>query len=157
MAEPRKFAEGTEVSAERSRAELEQLLRKHGASEFGVFTSDVGTIFMYRLQGRMVRHKVECPALNVAGHRGRGRVSALEQAERARESEWRRRWRALVLVCKAKLEIIASGGSTFEREFLADVLLPDGTTVFEATRLQLAESYKTGGMPRFLLGPGAQD
>lgn len=156
MAEPRKFADGTEVSAERSRAELETLLRKHGATEFGVFTSDTKTIFMYRLNDRMVRHVVHYPlAAAVTASRARRGRPAEEQLQRAREAEWRRRWRALVLVCKAKLEVIASGGSTFEREFLADTLLPNGETVGEAMLPRIEESYLSGGMPSFrMLGPG---
>jgi hypothetical protein len=156
--EPRKYAEGTEVSAEKSRAELETLLRRHGAQEFGIYTSEVRTVFMYRLRGRMVRHFVEYPPERVreyptaATEAQRRQVN--ERAARDREAEWRRRWRALVLVCKAKLEIIASGGSSFEREFLADTLLPNGETVGEAMLPRIAESYETGGMPRFSLGPG---
>ena len=155
MPEPRKYAEGTEVTAEKSRAELETMLRKHGATEFGVYTSEERTIFMYRLHGRMVRHIVEYPPqpANYAVRRKFGQ-SRLDALQRAREAEWRRRWRALLLVCKAKLEIIASGGSSFEREFLADTLLPNGETVGEAMIPRIAESYETAGMPSFLLGPG---
>jgi hypothetical protein len=159
MAEtPRRYAEGTEVTAEKSRAELETLLRKHGATEIGVYTSDERTIFLYRLRERMVRHTVEMPALvasKVPSYAAESQKrKAAEKAHRDRDAEWRRRWRALVLVVKAKLEIIASGGSTFEREFLADVMLPNGETVGEAMIPRIAEAYVTGGMPPFLLGPG---
>lgn len=61
-------------------------------------------------------------------------------------------WRRLVLVVKAKLDLVADGGSTIEREFLADILLPDGRTVHQALGPQLADSYSNGHMPP-LLGP----
>jgi hypothetical protein len=134
------------------------MLRKHGAQEFAVYTSDQKTVFMYRLHHRMVRHVVAYPLKTArkyplaATDVQRRKVD--EKAARDREAEWRRRWRALVLVCKAKLEICASGGSTFEREFLADLLLPNGETVAEATIARIAESYESGGMPRFVLGSG---
>jgi hypothetical protein len=70
-------------------------------------------------------------------------------------AEERRRWRAMLLVIKAKLEIVATGSSSFEREFLADILLPDGSTVGDVAVKQIADSYKTGGMPKsLLLGSG---
>lgn len=41
----------------------------------------------------------------------------------------RQRWRALLLVVKAKLEAIEAGISTLEHEFLANVVLPGGSTI----------------------------
>lgn len=162
MADVRRYAEGTQVSAERSRAELEELLRRHGAQEFAVYTSAERTVFMYRLKGSMVRHHVEYPAdlqqFQTKNHYGTPLRKPDELTKRA-EQEWRRRWRALVLVCKAKLEIIESGGSTFEREFLADMLLADGQTVAQALVPKLREMYETGqqpDFPRLLLGPGKE-
>jgi len=154
-AQPRKYAEGTEVSAEKSRAELEALLRRHGATEFGIYTGTEQTMFLYRIHGRMVRHKVLVPPLPKLTSVRRVHGRALQDvAQRAQDAEWRRRWRALVLVVKAKLEIIASGGSTFEGEFLADILLADNQTVGEAIMPRIAEVYSTGSMDGFLLGPG---
>jgi hypothetical protein len=161
MSEPRKFAEGTEISAERSRADIETLLRKHGASEFAVYTSDERTVYMYRLKGMMVRHQVEYPAAKSFQKYNHLKTPLLtkEKLEKAAESEWRRRWRALLLVCKAKLEMIDSGGSTFEREFLADILLANGETMGQVMLPRVEEMYRTGGMPdfpRLLLGPGKE-
>lgn len=154
-AQPRKYAEGTDVSAEKSRAELETLLRRHGATEFGIYTGAEQTVFLYRIHGRMVRHKVLVPPIpkTTGLRRTRGRTPQ-DVALRAQDAEWRRRWRALVLVVKAKLEIIASGGSTFEGEFLSDILLADNQTVGEAIAPRIAEVYSTGTMNGFLLGPG---
>lgn len=158
MADVRKYAEGTEVSAEKSRAELEVLLQKHGAKEFAVYTSEERTVFMYRLQGAMVRHTVEYPDPKSFQKKNALGTPKPEQLKKQADAEWRRRWRALVLVCKAKLEIISSGGSTFEREFMADMLLADGSTVAQALVPRLKEMYETGAMPNFprlLLGPGS--
>jgi hypothetical protein len=52
-----------------------------------------------------------------------------DAAEKAWEQVTRQRWRALALVIKAKLEAVTSGISTFEAEFLANTMLPDGRTV----------------------------
>jgi hypothetical protein len=40
------------------------------------------------------------------------------------DQAYRERWRWLVLLTKAKLEIVRVGVSTCEREFFADLLLP---------------------------------
>ena len=63
-------------------------------------------------------------------------------------------WRRLLLVTKAKLEYIADGASTTEREFFSDILLPDGQTVHQAMAQQIEESYRTGNMPKLLPGFG---
>jgi hypothetical protein len=55
-----------------------------------------------------------------------------------------RRWRALCLVIKAKLEAVQSGISEFEDEFLANIVLPTGETVLSSIRPRIAEMYKTG-------------
>lgn len=69
--------------------------------------------------------------------------------------EARRKWRMMLMIVKAKLEFVSDGGSTIEREFLADVLLPDGQTAGEWLAPQLRQSYNTGGMPPLLGGPTA--
>jgi hypothetical protein len=161
VADVRRFAEGTEVSAERSRAELETLLQKHGAKEFAVYTSEPRTVFMYKLRGVMVRHVVEYPEAKpyLKDPRASWKQRPAEQVKKLQEAEWRRRWRALVLVCKAKLEIIESGGSTFEREFMADMVLGDGRTVAQVLIPQM-QNLSSGEMPdfsRLLLGPGGDN
>lgn len=147
---PRRYAEGTSVTAEKSRAELEALLAKHGASEFALRTRAEFAEVAYHIHGRAVRHRVERPALKVRSY---ATQREKEAAANASEAEWRRRWRALLLLVKAKLELIASGQSTFEREFLADILLPNNQTVHEALLPKLEAAYRDGG-PLLLLGAG---
>lgn len=164
-----RFAEGTEVPVEKTRAELEGLLARHGATQRATYVDDDQgrAVVQFRIAGRMVRLEVVCPTLESyepatwdrqpPAPRGSGRWTPEQrndwkrkQAEQGARSAWRR----LLLVVRAKLEIIADGGSTFEREFLADILLPDGRTVHKALAEQLEQSYLDGGMPK-LLGPGS--
>lgn len=159
MAEARKYAEGTEVTAEKSRAEIEGLLDKHGASEIGIHRDSVATTIIYRMKGRMVRQVITYPEADLyAQHLPKGayykQTRKPEQVKAMQEAEWRRRWRAQVLILKAKLELIASGESSFEREFLADTLLPNGETVGEAMLPRIAEAYQSATMPSLLLGTG---
>lgn len=60
------------------------------------------------------------------------------------EAATRQRWRALVLVLKAKLEAVASGISTLEAEFLANVVMADGRTLGAAILPRLTEAAATG-------------
>ena len=57
------------------------------------------------------------------------------------------------MVIKAKLVAVEAGISTIEREFLADVVLPDGHTVGQWVAPQLDKIYERGEMPALL--PGA--
>jgi hypothetical protein len=157
-AKVRRFAEGTEVSAEKSRSELEALLDKHSATEFALYKEKDQTTLLYRLGQRMVRQVVSFPEARLY-ERKDPKVSwsarrKPEEIKRMQDAEWRRRWRALLLITKAKLELIASGESTVDREFLADTLLPNGQTVAEAMLPRIAEAYESGEMPKLLLGPG---
>jgi hypothetical protein len=58
-------------------------------------------------------------------------------------------------VTKAKLELVAEGLSSIEREFLADVLLPDGRRLGDAIAPELSAAYGTGKMPPLLRALGS--
>jgi hypothetical protein len=66
----------------------------------------------------------------------------------------RQRWRALALAIKAKLEAVESGIATFEEEFMAYIVLPDGQTVGEFLSPQIEAAYSSGRMPPLLPGIG---
>jgi hypothetical protein len=63
------------------------------------------------------------------------------------EKATRQRWRALALVIKAKLEAVESGITIFEDEFLAHIVLPDGSTAGDWMRPQIAKAYDKNKMP----------
>jgi hypothetical protein len=60
------------------------------------------------------------------------------------EQAIRQKWRAMALLVKAKLEGVESGISTFESEFLANTVLPNGKTVFEETNEKVTRAYVEG-------------
>jgi hypothetical protein len=84
----------------------------------------------------------------------RGRRTA-DAAEKLWEQATRQRWRALSLVVKAKLEAVASEITTFEDEFMAHILLPNGETVSAFMRPQIEQAYDLGTMPSLLALPAA--
>jgi hypothetical protein len=130
------YAKNTTVSDERTRGEIEMLVRRHGASEFMSGWSSTGrAIVGFRCAGRLVRFEVPRPANDDprfscnSRYVGGRKQSATERTERRHSDEMRRRWRALLLVIKAKLEAVETGITTFESEFMAHIVMPDGLTV----------------------------
>ncbi len=82
-----------------------------------------------------------------------GNQRSQDAADKAWEQACRARWRALLLVIKAKLEAVEVGISTIEHEFLAWTVIPgDGRTVGEAIGPQMQRAVDTGETPRLLLG-----
>lgn len=142
------YAAETTVSIERSKTELERLLERHGADQFGYMTDGDGALVAFRMRDRHVRFLMPIPPRDdfylTPGGQQRYKEAAVD---RAWEQAQRSRWRGLVLIVKAKLEAVESGVSTFEREFLSDILLPDGRTVHEFLAPQIAKAYKDGVMP----------
>ena len=152
-----RYAESTSVSPEKSRAEIERDLRRYGADQFMSGWSQGGeAVIGFRFKGIMVRIRLILPdpegeefSRTPAGRRRRNR----EDQMRAWEQACRQRWRALSLVIKAKLEAVSAGITTFEDEFLAFTMLPDGSSVGQWIQPQLAKAIESGRMPKALL-PG---
>jgi hypothetical protein len=149
------FAEGTTVPVDRSRAEIERLLEKHGAKERGVMLGErVATVF-FRAHNRNVLFRLPMPDDKWRRTTPKGTPRYTSENERAQER--RRRWRALGLVIKAKLESVASGIEMFEDAFLAQIVVPGGApgeTVADRIREQIARAYE-GGAPELRLLPPA--
>lgn len=157
-----RYAANTEVPVERSKAELDAVLGRYGATQRMIGSDDVqGRAFvLFSMAGRQVRLEMALPMLEPflkpaakAQPRGwwqwpddRRRDWAQKQLEQAQ----RTKWRAMVLVVKAKLELVTDGMSTVEREFLADIVLPDGRRVEQLLSPVLDEAYRTGTMPPLL-------
>ncbi len=170
VSKARRYAEGTSVTVEKTKTELEALLAKHGATQRMFATDDNAgrAIVQFSMGGRMaqLRLRVDRDGLPVPSQgswsQGAETPRGWDSWSVKRRQEWvaskcdqreREAWRRLLLLTKAKLELIADGATTFEREFLADILLPDGSTLYDQAAPRLTEAYETGHMPP-LLPPG---
>ena len=145
------YAENTTVSSEKSRAEIERTLTRYGADEFMYGTREGQAIVMFKLHGRQIRYLLTMPAkkdyhYTTARRTRRTEAAALEAWEKA----CRQRWRSLALNIKAKLDAVTNGIACFEDEFMAQIVLPDGSTVGEFMRPQIESAYSTGEMPPML-------
>jgi len=151
----RAFAEGTTVSASKSRAEIESTVTRFGATRFvsGYDTRDDGSqqaLVEFTMVARRVRFILHLPSPSdgrFVSKRGYPR----RPDPRKHEAEVRRLWRALLLGIKAKLELARSGIATFEEEFLAHIVMP-GTnrTVGEHALPALETAYSRDEAVAFL-------
>ncbi len=137
------FAEKTKVPVSKTRMEIEHLLERHKAAQYGTavdYESHLARV-QFKLNNRIVRFMVNLP------DRKKFRSETpFAQAER-------QKWRALLLVIKAKLEAVENSISTFEEEFLAYIVMPNDSTVAEHVLPLIAEGYRTGLTPPQLLLP----
>lgn len=149
------YAKNTHVSSERSKVEIEQLVVKHGATKFVCGWDGSAAVVIFEMKQRRIRFNL--PVLDIADpkYRGQGtRDRSASQIRLAWEQDTRSRWRALLLVIKAKLESVERGVTSFEEEFLAHLVLPSGDTVGEWAIPLITDAYERGAkMPPLL--PGA--
>lgn len=148
------YAARTEVSADRSRNEIERLLVRYGATSFAYGWEGQEVMIGFRMRERMIRFRLPMPdpdddAFHVTAA---GRERTAKAARDLFEQEVRRRWRSLALVVKAKLEAVEVGIADFEHEFLANIVLPDGRSYGEFAVPQLATVYRERRMPPMLPG-----
>jgi hypothetical protein len=151
----RRYAQDTQVSTDRSRTEIERLLVRYGASAFGYAWEGEANVISFKLHDRHVRIFIPMPTPDDPSvtRSPAGRARNLTAQQNAHDQEVRRRWRALVLIVRAKLEAVQSGITTLEREFLSDIVMPNNQTVSQWLAPQLDAAYQSGRMPPLLPGP----
>jgi uncharacterized protein (DUF58 family) len=152
-----RYAASTAVSSEKTRAEIERTLTKYGATGFMYGWQGPMAMIAFELQRRRIRFLLPLPDRNDNQFRftpARGLERSPEQIAEAYDQAVRQRWRALLLVIKAKLEAVEAGITTLESEFLSNLLLPNQQTVGEWLEPQLEEVYQSGTMPPLLPAPG---
>lgn len=148
------YAAATEVPIERTRAEIERLVHRAGATCFASGWEQDAAYVAFEMKDRRVRFRLSLPSARERRftHDTRGYPRASEPARKAYEQALRSRWRALLLVIKAKLEAVESGVESFEEAFLPQIVMPGGETVGERLVPRLGDIY-AGQLPP-LLGPG---
>jgi hypothetical protein len=148
-----KYAQGTEVPADRSRAEIERVLTRYGAEEFMYGWDSRHATVGFIAGGRHVRFLLPMPAASEFTSTPTGRRRTASTARDAWEQSKRQRWRALGLVIKAKLEAVESGIVTFDQEFLAHIVMPNGRTVADEVVPRMVEALENGSTPALLALP----
>lgn len=156
----RRYAQGTTVGVDVTQQEISSTLRRYGADGVVVGWEGRRAILRFRFGRRVMRFDLVLPAPDDPAFArtpsGRARRSAAE-AKAAYEAEVRRVWRVLLMVIKAKLEVVQLGLTTVEEEFLAYLELPDGTTAGARVIQEFDRAWDRGIAPRRLLELTAGD
>ena len=146
------YAARTTVSIWQTKADIQDLLSKRGATAFTFADSDSGdaALFGCNMEGRRIQFVLTIPlredyAVTPTGRR-RDRTGQQKEWEQA----CRARWRSLLLFIRAKLAAVDSGITTFDNEFLAHIMLPQGRTVGDWLQPQIEAAYSQGKPPAAL-------
>lgn len=153
-----RYAEQTQVSSSKSRDDIERTLSRYGAHEFAYAWDGGRAMIQFSLEERRVRFVLPLPDRQSADftETPTGKPRSASAAEAQYDQAVRQRWRALHLVIKAKLEAVESGITEFDEEFLAHIVLPNGSTVGDSTLPAVKGMCEVGKM-RPLLGITAGD
>jgi hypothetical protein len=129
MRKTARFAAKTRVPIDKTRLDIERLVKKYGAKGF-----------VAGWQVNVARIEFLCADRHI-------RLSVVVPDN---EQAARQKWRALLLVIKAKLESVDAKIATFEQAFATDIVMPSGRTVWEEIREPIKLAYE--GKPIALLG-----
>ena len=145
------FAKTTQVSVEKTRAELEQLLNKSGADNVGYMTRGGRFTWLFTLENRNIMIEIPLPNRQDRSitHTPQTNVRRTDaSAEAAYEQAIKQRHRQTLLWVKAKLEAAAVGITTIEDEFLPQTVVGStGVTVGRWLRDQVDELGPGRAMP----------
>lgn len=151
-----RFASNTSVSVEKSRNEIQRTLQRYGAGEFMYGEKPGMAIIQFEMNDRRVRFSLPIPNKADFSKAHNGHRRNAEAALVSWEKACRQRWRALALAVKAKLEAVASEITSFEEEFMAHIVLPNGETVGTMALPRIEEAYKSGKMLPMLPAAGGK-
>jgi hypothetical protein len=151
-----KYAKDTEVPVERTRAEIETTVNRYGASGFMSGWQGSRAMVAFEMRDRRIKFLLPLPEKNAkqftqTAHYGYARSG--DAAQKAWEQACRQLWRALALAIKAKLEAVECGISEFDSEFMANIVLPTGMTLYETLQPDMEAICHTGRLPPLLPGP----
>jgi hypothetical protein len=136
-----RFAAKTNVSPEKSKAEIERTLQRYGCAGFMYGYEGNEAMIAFRAHDKTVKFVLPMPEYNddQFTKTPTGLRRSQSSQEQAFDQAVRQRWRALALAIKAKLEAVEVGIVSFEDEFLAHFVLPGGQTVGERLAGDLAQ------------------
>ncbi len=139
-----RYAKNTQVSEDRSRIQIERMVLKYGAEEFGTLVKKNEALVGFKYKNIRVEMAVPLPDKNDERFgltpTGRSRRSS-SQAFVEWDKEVRRRWRSLCLVIKALLVGVDDGVLTFEQAFMPYIVI-GGQTIGQYILPQLAKAIE---------------
>jgi len=144
------YAKNTSVPIHKTQADIQSTLMRYGADKFGYFQEGSASHIMFEYNRLMITMSVALPEKDEFSKTPNGRNRSKDQIEREFSQVVKQRWRALLLVVKAKLEAVESGISTVEQEFLAFIRMPDGKTIGDHVIGGLQKAASEGKLPTMI-------
>jgi len=150
---PRRFAQDTEVSVGKSRAEIDELLRAWGCDAIrwtdSYATGQVTVEFVWRREEASyhARFSLRLPSeeeLRAEAIDGRTRRPSASKYEKARAALGRREHRLLLLWLRAALNVVEEGIIPAEALFLPFLVARNGRTVAETALPRLSTLLEAG-------------
>lgn len=150
-----KYASSTDVPCDRSELEIKRVVQRYGAWEFISAWRADRALIGFKFHDRAVKFDLPLPDRRDVEFTKtpRGRLRCQQAVNESWERACRQRWRALLLVIKAKLEAVESGITTFEDEFLAHLVLPTGETIGQCLLPRLEEMKSSRAVLALLPAP----
>jgi hypothetical protein len=145
-----RYAAQTKVTPDKSILEIQRTLNNYGATAFVYGVEESRAMIGFKMNGRSIRIMLTIPDLAEFHRSPAGRARTTAAAKQQWDQSLRQRWRALLLVLKAKLEAVTTGIATFDDEFLAYIVLPTGETVAE--KLDLDHALAGYDLPALMPG-----
>ena len=147
-----RYAKNTKVDPARSRGEIEKLLTRFGADQFGYMndTSNNRAHIIFSYDGMRIRVSISLPRQDEFTKTATGLDRSANEQINEYRTECRRRWRSLVLLIKSKLVAVGDEVALFEEEFLPYVLWSNGQTTAEQLAGKIREIASSGAMPNLL-------
>ena len=146
------YAQRTQVSPTRSRAEIETTLKRYGATAFAFGDSGLVEVVLFELHKRRIRLTVTMPEITSFRYTPTHQLRDAQGQRKAWEQARRQKWRVLALWVKATCEAIAEKALDINDAWMGQTVLPSGVTVREWLEPQLDEIYETGRLPSLLPG-----
>lgn len=148
------YAAGTQVTAEKSRVEIEKLLVKQKATQHGVgFDTERGeAIIQFTIDKRQVALRVAMPKREAFAKSRHGYYPTAGKVDELWQQAIRERWRGLLMVLRAKFVAIETGVESFEQAFFYWLQLPTGGTVGEVVMPKYHQAIANPQVP--MLGAG---
>tara|TARA_R110002095_G_scaffold4257_1_gene11513 strand:- start:4576 stop:5007 length:432 start_codon:yes stop_codon:yes gene_type:complete len=139
--------------------EIKKILKQNGCERIQAYDDDDnGYGFQFIYGNRSIRFGIKYPSMDdrdiCKTETGKGRT--LAQIEKAYDQEVRRLFRALLMCLRMKFEIVNSGISCFEDEFMSHTVDPNSNQTYGTMLQPLIEERLAGIDTRptlFLPGP----
>ena len=145
-----RYAAGTTVLVDKTISEIRALItQRYEATNFALIENGERFGIAFEMHNRRVRFVIPLPQKADAMIVKRGYYGKTFSQEKF-DQLLRERWRATLLVIKAKLESVESGIESFDAAFMAQLILPSGQTMEEWASPQMETLMIDGAMPPLL-------